>query len=187
MLREKWVVRSGNQKIVFDAKHGPLPERVSVAAFDGGELPVLSAEGTAFSMKISDGREITPSIAEPPVISESDGTVHVSFRKLAFQDQSGKDAGEFHGCFEYEFHPDGTAFCSIFFLSASISEFALRDFRISCGADLSCFDDIRWALLHRPAKLDGSMIQDLSPKRFLERGKDMESREIAPLVSFKNK
>lgn len=184
MSEKKWVVRSGNQKIVFDAKHGPLPASVSVAAFDGRELPVLAGEDTGFSMKTSDGRTIVPVLAEAPVISESDGVVYVSFRNLAFTDSAGTAAEDFQACFDYEFHPDGTAFCSVFFLIASIPEFALRDFRIVCGTDLAGFDDIRWALLHRPAKLDGSMIQDLSPKRFLERGREMTVQEIAPLVSF---
>jgi hypothetical protein len=75
-------------------------------------------------------------------------------------------------------------FSSIYFLVASARSPQLRDLQLTIGADTGDFDDVRWAYMHRPTKLDGAIIQDQSPMRFLEPGKSISFREISPLISF---
>lgn len=186
ITNQSWQITSGDLQLTFSADHGPMPQTVSVKRFDGPLLPVIIEEGTAFSIADGNGNTFVPRLTAPPSFYKENDADYVTFSNLAFVDQNGNVIPKLTGVFQYEIFPDGTVFTDCFFLSDRADKMTYRDLKVSLNTDVSSFDDTRYGLLHRPAKLDGAVIQDLSPKRFVPRNTPQNFPEIMPLVTFNN-
>lgn len=175
---------SGDLQITFDAVNDPMPWRVAVRRFDGSFLPVIVNENTRFSITDGDGRIFYPRVTEPPCFSRENDADIVRFNKVNFFTDDGTAGDGLTAAFQYEIFRDGTVFTDCFFLSDRADKRIYRDLKVSFNTNVPDFDDIRYAILHRPAKLDGAVIQDLSPRRFQERDMPLDLPEILPLATF---
>ncbi|MCI5779252.1 MAG: hypothetical protein MR051_05500 [Lentisphaeria bacterium] len=184
MQNSEWIIDAGDQRIVFDTGHGVMPAAVSLKNFDGGYEPVLTGDRCAFTVTKEDGRVCRSQLAGEPELRDFTDHRQIVFPEVEFIDGSGRVIPELTAAFTYDCFFDGTVFCSFYFLVKADCGYKYRDLKLALGSELSRFDDIRWAILHRREKVDGAMIQDLAPQRNLERGLEMVCPEISPLVSF---
>ena len=180
----KYQIVCGDQQLVFDPASGPMPRSVSVKRFDGSFLPVIVNRDPGFSIADGEGRVFFPRLTESPLFSRENGAEVVRFNQVEFFTADGEKGKDLTASFQYEIFPDGTVFTDCFFLSNRADRRVFQDLKISFNTDVSGFDDVRYALLHRPAKQDGAVIQDLSPKRFQERNTPLNFSEILPLATF---
>ena len=186
MGNRSWQIDCGELRITFQQEKGPMPHTVSVKRFDGSYLPVIVNEKTNFSVTDGEGNIYHPALTAEPSFFEENGATCVLFNNLCFINQNGEIDKYFTGTFMYEVYPDGTTFTNCFFLSNRADKCTLQDLKLSLNTDVSTFDDTRYGILHRPAKIDGATIQDLSPKRFVERNTPQNLPEILPLATFNN-
>lgn len=181
-MNKHYEIVSGNQRITFE--NSPMLSKVEVRRFDGSFLPVIIEQGTAFSITDGNGNVFLPQIIAEPVFSKENGADIIRFDNVGFFTADGKKGEDLLAAFQYEIFPDGTVFTDCFFLSNRADKRVFKDLKVSFNTDISLFDDTRYAILHRPAKLDGAVIQDLSPRRFVERNVPMDFQEILPLATF---
>ena len=183
-MEKRWSIDSGDLRIVFGAENGVLPEAVELKNYDGAYETVLTGTRCGFSIVKEDGRVCRTRIAGEPEQTEFPDRKQIVFPEVEFVDGDGTAVPELTAAFTYDFYADGTAFCSFYFLVESDWNFRYRDLKLALGSELSRFADVRWAILHRREKIDGAMIQDLAPQRYLERGLEMSCPEISPLIGF---
>ncbi|MBQ9503053.1 MAG: hypothetical protein IJU70_12925 [Lentisphaeria bacterium] len=184
-MARQWSIGSGDLRIVFDSSCGALPQAVYAKTFSGAEERVVDGARSRFSIRDAAGRELRPVLTgEPDVTRPEPDCTRVLLNRLAFAAPDGKILPQLQGYFQYDFFADGTAFCSVFFLVASGADESFSDLELVIAADAGRFDDIRWAFIHRQEQVDGAMIQAFGPERYLPRGQEKNSPEIAPLVSF---
>ena len=181
-MNNYYQIVSGEQRITFE--NSPMPSMVEVRRFDGSYLPVIVNRGTAFSIADGAGNVYYARVAGDAVISQENGADIIRFDQVEFFTADGKKGEDLLAVFQYEIFADGTVFTDCFFLSNRADKRVFKDLKVSFNTDISSFDDTRYAVLHRPAKLDGAIIQDLSPKRFVERNITQELPEILPLATF---
>ena len=186
MNNRTWQIDCGELRIIFNREKGPMPHTVSVKRFDGSYLPVIVNEKTDFSVADGNGNIYHPALTAEPSFFEDNGAKCVLFNNLCFVNQNGVADKYFTGTFMYEIFPDGTVFTNCFFLSNRADKCTLKDLKVAFNTDVSGFDDTRYGILHRPAKIDGATIQDLSPKRFVARNTPQNLPEITPLATFNN-
>ncbi|MBO4304442.1 MAG: hypothetical protein J6A21_07650 [Lentisphaeria bacterium] len=183
MQTDSFTVDSGAVRVRFDKSHGVFPAQVALRNYDGEYENVLQ-EGSGLTLVMPDGKKLHPCAGAFTKVEKHGEVDRVIFQEISFQDDSGHAEEGFRGYMTYEFYPDGTMFSNIFFYVTSHPVPHVKDLKIVLAADTKAFDDVRWAYLHRRNKLDATVIQDLSPKRFLPRGEELTFQEISPAISF---
>ena len=183
-MERTWIIDAGDQRIIFDDAHGVMPASVSLKNYDGVYETVVDGDRSGFTVTKEDGRVCRTTVVDDPELLEFPDRKQIVFPAVKFRDDSGELIPELMASFTYDCFFDGTVFGSFYFLVESDRNFKYKDLKLFVGTDAARFDDVRWAILHRRSKIDGAMIQDLAPQRFLERNKPMECPETSLLVNF---
>ncbi len=176
-------VQSGPLKVIFSRECGPLPCEIVAEEFGGMETTVVRESAPGMSLELEDGTKIFPAVAEI-VRYEKDGVQYIEFNNMPWADAQGRILPHFLASVRHEIFPDGTAFSSGFFMSECFDPPAVKNFRIALSPDFTSFDDIRWAFYRRGTNFDGSVIQDVTTRRFLPRGENVETDGIFSHAAF---
>ena len=183
-MAKEWIVISGDQKVVFDMASGILPREVSIKNYAGEYEKILDGSQCALSIQKCGGAFSKAVILEEPEYLESADRKQLIFPKIGFRSDDGKIQEELFGQVEYDFRPDGVMFSNFTVIVASDKSEYYQDLKLALSPDMSGYDDVRWGFLHRRDKVDGAMIQDQAPKRYLERGLKIDSPEAASVINF---
>lgn len=179
-----FIVTCGALKIYFEEAHGVLPAKVEIRNYEGRYENVFLPGSCQFSVRTPDNRIVYPVASSIVKKEQHEDMDKIIFQDLIFRDAAGKVEEDFYGNISYEFYSDGTMFSNIYFIVASCRSPQLKDLKLAVKPDTQEFDDVRWAYFHRIEKIDGALIQDQSPKRFLPRNEKLSFPEVAPMISF---
>ncbi len=182
-MKKEWIIDSGDLRIEFDLRHGVTPRKVSLKNYDGDYETVVDGEKSSFTIQQCGGALYHAEITGEPAVSHLDNYTQIAFEEVGFADENGVLLKDLSAVVTYDFFADGTMFSQLYFIVMS-DKHKYQDLKFAVGTDTARFDDVRWARLHRRTNVDGAMIQDLAPQRYLERNQEMFSPETMPLISF---
>ncbi|OQA86044.1 MAG: hypothetical protein BWY31_01545 [Lentisphaerae bacterium ADurb.Bin242] len=175
----------GNLTISFSRECGLLPAKVIVHEFGGKETVLIDNRKAVWSLRLEDGRTLSPRVVSDPAVYDEAGAHCIEFNGVEWQDGKDHVFPGMTASIRHEFFDDGSAFSTAYFMASPDMEQCVSDFQMRYSVRLEDYDEVKWALNHRKTLVDGKTISDPSPKRFLPRGKDCRfEHELLPLIAF---
>jgi hypothetical protein len=173
--------------LIFAPEGGGFPTRINVHEFGGTVTKLMDNSKPMLSFKNGESTLVPVFGSDAQAHQyQADGAEILEFPKIRWREE-GAETEEYQDdiylSLKWEFFPDGTCFCDMFFYYATLDVPELKDFCLSVPLDFSNSDDVKWAVCKFPAGIDGAIIQNAAPERFIP---DNSSRQYSDLFASVN-
>lgn len=170
---DRLTIETENLLISFKLNGGNgFPDHIDVQEFGGKTTSLLCPGGNSLEVEFEDGIILTPGVFPDCDIQhyQQDGAEYVEFTGLPGMDARGKRYDSIRFSLKHEFHSDGTAFTTAFFLLDKSLTGKIIRCELKYEVAFPGFDELRWSFFPQYTDIDASVIQALNHSRHLPAG-----------------